>query len=246
MNAALLEPMIGRRKSVRSISPSPLSGDILAKVLEASRTAIPLFPEIRTSVRILSRDEIKPLGSIFAPYYLALYSETGPDAQLNAGFMLQQAGLYLSAIGIGSCWLGMTRPVQAESDGLVFVIMIAFGTAQEAVYRDSSAQFKRKDLGDIATSSVLPAYINAVRLAPSAINKQPWFFSGDDRSCNAFSVRGRGLINIAEGWRFVDLGICLSHLYIAATADGKTVSFRREDSIPSGSGSEYVLSCRID
>lgn len=246
MNAAFLEPMISKRKSVRSISPAPLSGDVLADVLKAAQETIPLFPELRTSVKILNRQEIKPLGSIFAPYYLAIYSDRSSDAQLNAGFILQQAGLYLSAIGLGSCWLGMTRPVQAESDGLSFVIMMAFGTSQEAVYRTSTAQFKRKSLEDMASFSAIPKYIDAVRLAPSAINKQPWFFSGDERSCNAFSVRGKGLINIAEGWRFVDLGISLSHLYIAARADGRDVSFRREDSIPSGNGSEYVLSCRID
>ncbi len=246
MNAALLESMISKRKSVRSISPTPLSSEILADVLNAVQELIPLFLEIRTSVKILNRNEIKPLGSIFAPYYLALYSEHSPDSQLNAGFMLQQADLYLSAIGLGSCWLGMTRPVQSESDGLPFVILMAFGAAQEDVVRSSPTQFKRKALKDIATSTAVPAYIEDVRLAPSAINKQPWFFSGDERSCNAFSVRGKGLINIAEGWRFVDLGIALSHLYIAALADGKTVSFRREDSIPSGNGSEYVLSCRID
>ncbi len=246
MNAALLEPMISRRKSVRSISPAPLSGEILADVLKAAREAVPLFPEIPISFKILNRQEIKPLGSIFAPQYLAVYSEHSPDGQLNAGFMLQQAGLYLSAIGLGSCWLGMTRPVMAEAEGLPFAIMMAFGSAQEPLYRTSPSQFKRKSREDIATTSAVPAYIEAARLAPSAINKQPWFFSGDERVCNSFSVRGKGLINIAESWRFVDLGISLSHLYIAALADGKDVVFRREDSIPSGNGSEYVLSCRID
>lgn len=241
-----LEEMITKRKSVRSISSAPLSESVLSDILSFTEHATPLFPEIKTAVKILGRSEIKTFASIYAPHYLAIYSQRSPDADLNIGFILQQTDLYLSSIGIGSCWLGMTHPVENEFNGLPFVVLLAFGTPQESLHRTSVQQFKRKPLEEISSCSVLPKYMEAARLAPSAINKQPWFFSGDERCCHAFSVRGKGLINIAEGWRFVDLGISLAHIFITATAAGKTVTFEREDSIPSRSGNEYIISCYME
>lgn len=241
-----LEKMIPKRKSVRAIDSSPLDETLVSEILAFAQNVTPLFPEIRTVLRVLPQAEIKGLGSVFAPHYLVLYSERSPDADLNSGFILQQMDLYLSSLGIGSCWLGMTKPSQLECEGVPFVILLAFGKPGEPVHRTSRNEFKRKDLSEMGSTGAIPAYIDDVRLAPSAMNKQPWYFTGDERNCHAFSVRGRGLINIAEGWRFVDLGISLAHLYLAATADGKKVTFRREDSIPSGNENEYVISCRME
>ncbi len=246
MNAEMLEKMIMKRKSIRSISMTPLSEEVLSDIISFAENLVPLFPAIQTSVKLLPRAEIKPFGSGFAPHYLAIYSEQGPDAELNAGFMLQQADLYLSSKGIGSCWLGMTAPHLTAYDGLTFIVLLAIGTPGENVHRTSIDQFKRKPLEEIATAWVVPSYINAMRLAPSAMNKQPWFFTGEETCCHVFSVRGKGLINIAEGWRFVDLGISMSHLWISALADSTSVVFKREDSIPSRTGTDYVLSCRIE
>lgn len=241
-----LENMIQKRKSVRSISKTRLRNETLSNILLFTQNTTKIFPGIRSVARMLERSEIKPFGSVFAPHYLAIYSERTPDAELNAGFILEQTDLYLSSKGIGSCWLGMTQPNQNEYDGLPFVVMLAVGMPEEVLHRTSLEQFKRKSLAEIAMPGVLPAFIDYVRLAPSAMNKQPWFFTGEDSFCHAFSVRGKGLINIAEGWRFVDLGIAIAHLYIAATASGKTVIFKREDSIPFRNGSEYVISCHLE
>jgi hypothetical protein len=139
----------------------------------------------------------------------------------------------------------MARPYESMVENLPFVILLSFGTPAEPVYRTSTEQFKRKPLAEMSSPGVLPEYIQGMRLAQSAMNKQPWYFSGDGRGCRAFSVRGKGLINMAEGWRFVDIGIALANLHVMVVSDGRTITFRREDSIPAGTCSEYVISCRI-
>jgi len=240
-----LAPMIPQRKSIRSYTATPLSPEIIEDILSFAKKVTPLFPEFKTIFRVLTRKEIACVCPLSAPHYLAIYSERSPDADLNCGFILQQVDLYLSSKGLGACWLGMARPHESMVENVPFVILLSFGNPAEAVHRTSTEQFKRKTLEEMSSPGVLPEYIQGMRLAQSAMNKQPWFFSGDARSCRAFSVRGKGLINIAEGWRFVDIGIALANLQVMVVADGRTVSFRREDSIPAGTCSEYVISCRV-
>jgi len=246
MNETLLAPFISRRKSIRSFSTAPLEQSVLDDIQSFIGTVTPLFPAIRTFLEVVGKTEVRGFALAAAPQYLVLYSERNPDADLNSGFILQQVDLYLSSRGLGSCWQGLSRPAGQEAEGLPYVIMLAFGTAAEPVHRSSAGEFHRKPLGEISSGCAISRYGEAVRLAPSAMNKQPWFFCGDGKCCRAFSVQGKGLISIGNGWRYIDLGIALCHLYLAATADGRKVSFRREDSIPDSSGNEYVLSCRID
>jgi hypothetical protein len=245
MDAAILSDMISLRKSVRAYSSATLPQETLSAVLSVAKSAVPLFPEMNLSFKILRKADIRCACTLSAQHYLAAYYERNPDADLNCGFMLQQVDLWLSSQGLGSCWLGMARPVEETYEGRPAAVLLSFGSPSEALHRSGEDQFRRKTLAEIATPGVVPGFISSMRLAPSAMNKQPWFFSGDARTCHAFSVRGKGFVNLAEGWRFFDLGIALSHLYIAASAIGKTVSFRREDSVPSGNGNEYVISCRI-
>ena len=245
MDNHTLASMITQRKSIRSYTATPLLPEVLEDILSFAVKATPLFPEFKTVFRVLNRKEIACVCPLSAPHYLAIYSERSPDADLNCGFILQHVDLYLFSKGFGACWLGMARPHESMVENTPFVILLSFGNSTEPVLRASTEQIKRKPLEEMSSPGVLPEYIQGMRLAQSAMNKQPWFFSGDFRSCRAFSVRGKGLINIAEGWRFVDIGIALANLYVMALSDGRTVSFRREDSIPAGTCSEYVISCRV-
>lgn len=246
MYESILQPMIIKRKSIRLISTIPITVEIIHEIMLFAQNIKPIFSNIKIAFKILSNSEIMPLSSVYAPHYLAVYSEKTPDAELNIGFILQHVDLFLSSKGLGSCWLGMAKPLQSNYKDLPFIILIAFGNSVESVHRTSIDQYKRKPLHEIAIPGVVPEYINFIRVAPSAMNKQPWFFTGEDSFCHAFSVRGKGLINLAESWRFVDLGISLSHLSISVLADGNSVRFKREDSIPSRLGCEYIISCRCD
>ena len=47
-----------------------------------------------------------------APHFLAFFSEVKDGYAANAGFMMQQMDLFLSANGIGSCWQGGPKPIR--------------------------------------------------------------------------------------------------------------------------------------
>jgi len=154
MNNEQLYEAIFRRRSVRKYDMTPLSATTLAAVQELARQAKPLDERIKYKLTYLGTSDVKNLLPIKAPHYLCLYSEQQDGYLLNAGFVLQQVDLYLSAHGLGSCWLGMAKPskqVPQQQDGLEFVIMLAFGQSSEPIHRHSSADFKRLSLSAITS-----------------------------------------------------------------------------------------------
>ena len=106
------------------------------------------------------------------PHYLCLYSEKKDGYLMNAGFMLQQIDLSLSANGYGSCWIGLGKPAGSppEAKGLDYIIMLAFGKAAEPVYRANTTEFIRKSLPEITQIAGAEQLLEPVQLAPSASN----------------------------------------------------------------------------
>ncbi len=247
MHNIRLHDAISTRKSVRKYLSTPLSALQLTELQKFLSQLTPLFPDIPVEFKVVSRQETIGIVSVSAPHYLALFTPEGVDAELNAGFMLQQADLYFSVSGFGSCWLGMTKLTREAQDrsALPFLIMLAFGIPAESARRNSASEFKRRKLEDICTPGVMPELIQSARLAPSAMNKQPWYFTGGENHCRAFTVHGSGLLDALESWKYIDLGIAISQLSVSALALGKKMTFRREDSIPALQGKEYLISCFV-
>lgn len=229
----MIEPtlydMIFKRKSVRKFSMAPLPAPELEGILAFVNSAKSLAGDLRTECHFLHAGEVKNLLPIKAPHYLCLYSEPGEHSLLNAGYLLQQVDLYLSSRAIGSCWLGLAKPnrqVALKRNGLDFVIMLALGPPLEPVHRERASEFRRKpmdrvtDLADSKSQELL----EAVRLAPSASNSQPWFVTGDDDGFK-FGRDKLGLIKsvLYDKMNLIDMGIALCHFELALKQQDKSV-----------------------
>ncbi len=238
---------IFKRKSVRKFAKEPLEASRLESLQSFIKGLTPLYKDIRTEIAILSENEVKSILPIKAPHYVVAYSEAKDGHLVNAGFMLQQVDLYLSANGIGACWLGMGTPQKeaASRNGLEYIIAMPFGDPEEPVHRESRSEFKRKTLSEITDIKGAEELLEAVRLAPSASNTQPWFFTGSADSM----IACRSLPNMLKAalygkYNRIDMGIALCHLRIAALHMGRTVEFSREDtSVPKGN--EYITTAHI-
>lgn len=247
MNNSDLYNAIYKRKSIRKYRKESLESTKLTDLKKFMEGLVPLHEEIKTEIVILSEKDIKLLLPIKSPHYVAIYSETKDEYLQNAGFMLQQVDLYLSASGIGTCWLGLGLPQKesASRNGLEFVITLAFGYADEPLYRESTTEFRRKALSEISSVNGAEELLEAARLAPSASNTQPWYFSGNEDSI----VISRKLPNILKKALYnkfnrVDIGIAMCHLWIAALYQGKAIEFIRENAaVPKGN--EYMASAHI-
>lgn len=247
MNNSDYYSTIFKRKSIRKYRNEPLESSKLQNVQNYINGLTPLYSDIKTEIVILSGDEIKTIFPIKAPHFIAVYSEAKDGYMTNAGFILQQLDLFLSANGIGACWLGLASP-QKESNsrnGLEYIITLAFGNADEPLHRESISEFKRKSLSEISSVNGGDELLETARLAPSASNSQPWYFSGNADNI----IVSRKLPNIIKAALYgkfnqLDMGIALCHLRTAALHMGKTIEFNKEnDAVPKGH--EYITTVHI-
>jgi len=122
---------------------------------------------------------------------------------------------------------------------------LAFGYAEEPLHRQSTAEFKRKALSEISSIKGAEELLEAARLAPSASNTQPWYFSGSEY-CIIVSRKLPNILKQALYSKFnrVDIGIAMCHLWIAALHQGKAVDFIRDNDAIS-KGNEYMAKVHI-
>lgn len=229
MSNEQLYEAIFRRKSVRKYDMAPLPDAALADLQQFARNAKPLDERIRYKLTYLGASDVRNLLPIKAPHYICFYSDPQGGYLMNAGYILQQVDLYLSAQGLGSCWLGMAKPsrqVPQQEDGLEFVIMLAFGQGSEPVHRSNASQFNRHSLPEITSIVGADELLEPVRLAPSASNTQAWFFSGTV----AEVVVSRKQLNPIKAVLYgkmnqIDIGIALCHLHLSFCHQGKQIAF---------------------
>ncbi|MDI6643593.1 MAG: nitroreductase family protein [Methanobacteriaceae archaeon] len=217
---------IFKRKSVRSYVNEPLSGEKIDEIKSFARSLKPLYPDIQTELKIISGEDVKSLiPQKKAPHYIAVFSENQEGYLTNIGFMLQQMDLYLSANGIGSCWQGIPKPSKEvlKTSRLEFVILIAFGNPKEELHRRIS-QFKRNSLTDITDMEGMDELLEPVRIAPSATNSQPWYFTGNNGLIHCYCKKLNFLkAKLLAKWNKIDMGIAIYHLTVSARHHKKSV-----------------------
>ncbi len=227
-----LNEMIYHRKSCRSFTGQPVDSETIEKILSFEMK--PLYPEIKVRMDIVSRNQVKCICPWTTPQLIAIYSEEAEGYLENIGFLFQQMDLYLQTLGLGVCWLGIGRmnpKTTTQVEGMKFVIMLAFGDPKGHQLRHDLKGFKRKSMDQITDkpdSSLEPA-----RLAPSAVNSQPWYFTHEGDIIHVYCSK--------KGSR-LDAGIALAHLYVANLG---TFRFFQTENVTEVPGYTYIGSCTI-
>jgi nitroreductase len=251
MNESALYDSIFKRKSIRDYDPTPIDSVRLEEVSKNLQSLKPLMDGIKTEFKIISPDDVTRKFGNKAPHYVAAFSEAKGAYKVNVGFMLQQMDLYFSASGLGSCWLGIPQVAKevAESSNLEFVILMSFGKAKEPLHRTNVSEFKRNSLSNITNIQGADELLDPARLAPSAINLQNWYFTGNKNTIHAYSLKS-GFLRNAVGGSFypLNMGIILYHLQLAAQHFGGKTTFvfdgSKDNSPPKNL--EYVASLEVE
>lgn len=200
-----LNEMIFKRKSCRSFTGKPLDAEMLEKIL--SFDLKPLYPQIKVRMDIVPRNQVKCICPWTTPQVITIYSEETEGYLENTGFLFQQMDLYLQTLGLGVCWLGMGRmnpKTTTQVEGMKFVIMLSLGYPKGDQLCHDLKDFKRKPMEQI-TDKPDPR-LEPARLAPSAVNSQPWYFAHEGDTIHVYCSR--------KGSR-LDAGIALAHLYVS-------------------------------
>ncbi|MFZ2539490.1 MAG: nitroreductase family protein [Oscillospiraceae bacterium] len=216
-----LYTMIFKRKSIRKFNETLfLTEEELVKIKQETEKLIPLVDDIRVKFELVKRANTTAKRG---EYCLLMYSEKKPHYLHNAGYLLEQMDLFLTAYDIGVCWYGLAKAKEIQVDSLDYVIMLAFGKSRPQDFRKDASEFKRKNIKDIWKGNFDSDVVNAVRLAPSACNTQPWRIFNDANHIKVFRNTKIKLFIPTKKlpyYNSIDMGICLCFLEIAMTQKG--------------------------
>jgi hypothetical protein len=172
------------------------------------------------------------IGSYFkvsdAPYYIAFIGDmTAPNVQEITGYLGEGVVLEATALGLNTCWVGgffrreaVMKQINLENNERVLAIT-PIGYSKDASDRVSvsSKKHRRKDLNKLIVNGNLKendwnkTALEAARLAPSAVNRQPWRFTIRNNSIVVSTDNIRREFNVS---RRLDCGIAMLHLELGA------------------------------
>lgn len=243
-----LYEFIPKRKSVRNYNNKRIDELTMLRIRDFISDIKPLSESIKIKFNIIESDGyIKSFKGNFkainAPYYIFITSEDKEGYLENAGFMGEQIVLYLTSLGLGTCWLGGMKPKKTFAE-LQYVLSIAFGYENEKVQKSNIRNVYRKSVEQICikdpTDDFMKKVVEYVRLAPSGINRQPWLLEPYKDKINVYCenesflthVKFKGVNLILPGvafkkMQYIDCGIALTHIYIYAIGNNKEVEIKK-------------------
>jgi nitroreductase len=207
------------RKSIRKFDLTPLTADTIKRLESFIDGIKPLLPDVKLTYKIVGPDGAKGMAIPKAPHYLLIYGEKHPLRNTCAGFLFQHAELYLYSLGYATRWLSTLKGKQPDPN---YILGFAFGKLAEPAARKVN-EFVRKPLSEIASGS--DPRFEAVRLAPSGMNGQPWYFIATGKVVHVYYKKSLGGINgLLYHCTDLDLGLALCHMAVAS--DNKGIPFK--------------------
>ena len=229
------------RKSCRKYDMTPLGTKTIQQIESFIAGLHPLLPNSEITHKIVDSEGAKGLGLPKAPHFLLISGKDQPLRNICAGFLYQHVELYLYSMGYATRWLSTVKGTQKNPN---HIVGFAFGKPAEPGTRKPQ-EFDRKPIGEIVKGN--DSRLEAVRLAPSGLNKQPWYFVVEGDAVHVYYLKSLGgLMGMAYHLTDIDVGIALCHLAVASDHEGKPFRFsveRKYPPIPS-MGFEYVGTVR--
>lgn len=191
-----------------------------------------------------------------------------PNASAAFGYSFELFVLYAQSLGLGTVWLGGTMNREAfeaamhmEADEIMPCASPVGYTAKkmsvrESVMRKAIKADERFPFADLFFDGAFDTPLSAekagkvatplemVRLAPSAVNKQPWRVVIKDNAAHFYLKRTKGY-NYSDklDMQMIDVGIALCHFELAAKECGLNVAFQQEDpQLSQGVEVQYIAS----
>jgi hypothetical protein len=181
---------------------------------------------------------VGPYGKVKgAPALIAFVGDaTDPHVNEKLGYLGEGIVLEATAMGLGTCWVGgffrksvAASVLRVRKPERVFAVTpvgraVEGATLEERTMKAFARSHRRKDLEELVAQDGLaeaPGWmksaLEAARIAPSAVNRQPWRFSLDARSITISVDRPWFELGISKR---LDCGIAMLHVEVAAMADG--------------------------
>lgn len=263
--------LIRARRSVRSFEKRTPEAAVVEQLLDYGKSIENPFG-IPVEFRVLHAAQHGLLCPVTngTELYVGGKIAVQPFANAAFGYSFEALLLYAQSLGLGSVWLGGTMNRSAfehamelgENEMMPCAAPIGYPakkmTVREAAMRkaikaDERLPFEElffdgsfaKPLTPEKAGALLPP-LEAVRLAPSAVNKQPWRAVLADGCVHFYLQRSKGFAHSGTlDMQMIDMGIALCHFALCANECGLAAEFIQLDPASDNKDAEYFASYRI-
>ena len=270
---------IKERYSVRTYDKKPVSDEIKEKIMSyAESLSNPFgvkinfkFIEKSTSA---SGEKLGTYGFIKgADLFIGATVPKEKCAQEALGYDFEKLVLYITSLGLGTCWLGGTFNKSAFTEEMkvneneLFPIVSPVGypasklRLTEKVFRRSLNADNRADWNELfffkdfstpldkTTAGHYANPLEMLRLAPSAKNKQPWKVVFDGKAFHFIQLFAHEN-NDGSGQEMhrIDMGIAICHFHLAAVENNLNGYFKKYESLDFdiSEGTAYITSWVVE
>ena len=266
-----MQELIRSRRSVRTFDGRPLREEDAAAILAfAGKVENPY--ELPIEWKLLDRKSDGLTVPVVAgtDAYIAGKMRRAAHAEEAFGYSFEKVVLYAQSLGVGTTWIAGTMDRKAfekamrlaENEVMPCVSPLGYSaekmSLRETMMRKGVRADSRLDFDKLFFDGSFEKALSAenagglrlalemVRLAPSAVNGQPWRAVVCGDCVHFFEKRGRGMAS--GGWDIqkVDMGIALCHFELGAAESGlRADMFVEEPELPGRDGLIYIASFRI-
>ncbi len=199
----------------------------------------------------LSREELRPLGTYGvikgAHHFILGAVKEGKGSLEDFGYCMEKIILKVTSLGLGTCWLGGTfkrsafaaKMQLAEDEMLPAITPFGYPAKEistaDRLLRFSAGSRKRKPWSELfftadgktpldeAEAGNYRQALEAVRMGPSASNRQSWRMVKDDSGVFHLYLKENAIYNRLLGKiriQYLDMGIAMGHFEMVAREQG--------------------------
>ncbi len=247
--------LIRERRSVRTFDGNAPSAEHAKLIMDFAKNVInPYGLAIDWKLLDVDEDGLSSPVIVGAKTYIAGKMKRTRYAEEAFGYAFEKVVLFVQSLGMGTTWIAGTMNRSAfekamgvsESEVMPCVSPLGYPakkmSLRESLMRKGVRADSRLPFGELffdgsfdkalteLSSGKLASVLEAVRLAPSAVNKQPWRIVICDGRAHFYEKQSHGYVS-DSGWDIqkIDMGIALCHFELQAKECGLDVSFETAD-----------------
>ena len=265
-----IEALVRGRRSVRNYKEKPIEPEVMEKLAEFIAE---LDNPYGIAVDVLLRDagEYKLSCPVAPGVGLFACGRVKRCQHMNEafGYSFEKLVLFCRSLGLGTVWVGGTMDRAAFenaadlADDEAMPCMSPVGypaekmALREIMMRKAIKADERMDFSQLffdgsfdrplssESAGELFKALEMVRLAPSAVNKQPWRIVLDGKTVHFYLQRSKGFGGGALDMQKIDMGIALCHFDLAAREQGFEPRFAVDRPDIPAEGLEYIATYHI-
>ena len=266
-----VKDIIRKRKSVRTFD-APISDDDKKRLEESFKELDNPFG-IAVEFRILNTEEHKLSSPVVVgtDCYVGAKVKACPQSEIACGYSFEKFCLFAKSLGIGTVILAGTlnrknfEKAMQLSDGEVMPVATPVGypskkksvrekLMRKAIKADERQPFEKLFYEDSFAKNLTAERagqfadaLETVRLAPSAVNKQPWRAVVCGNKVHFFKKISKGMVTDSFDIQKIDIGIALAHFDLTLKESG--IKGRFIDSKPdftTDNSVEYIITYEVN